>query len=255
MKLRIEKSVTIITPTIGSDKLEDAIQSVQTQTYKSIKHLVVIDGHEYADKARKIISKYPSVVPMQLPFNTGKDGFYGHRIYAGISHLVVSDYISFLDEDNWYKPNHIETLVESIESNVIDGSIDKNLEKMDFQFAYSLRKIYDANKNYVNDDNCESLGKWPIFFTHDNPQFLVDTSSYLFKREFLINTGHVWHSGWGGDRRYYNAVRDVPHICSGEHTLCYRLDGNPNSVNADFFAQGNEIQSKHYNNKFPWIRK
>lgn len=257
MKLRIEKSVTVITPTIGSEKLIDACVSVESQTYKNIKHLLVVDGPEYMDR----VLEFDKTLPHErrqitvAPNNTGANGFYGHRIYAAYPHLINTDYIAFLDEDNWYKYEHIETLVESIESNVIDGSIDKNLEKMDFQFAYSLRKIYDADKNYINDDNCESLGKWPIFFTHDNPQFLVDTSSYLFKREFLVQTSHIWHHGWGGDRRYYNAVRGAAHICSGEHTLCYRLDGNPNSVNADFFAQGNEIQSKHYNNQFPWIKQ
>lgn len=254
MKLRIEKSVTVITPTIGSEKLFDAMESVSRQTYKNIKHLIVIDGHDYADKARKTTSRYPQSHVMQLPYNTGANGFYGHRVYAGVPHLINTDYIAFLDEDNWYEPEHIASLVETIEEDVIDASIDSG-KKRDFQFAYSLRKIYSPDKRYLTDDNCESLGKWPIFFTHDNPQYLVDTSSYLFKREFLIQSGHVWHHGWGGDRRYYNAVRTFDHNCSGKHTMCYRLDGNQNSVTEEFFIQGNQIQSQKYNNKFPWIRQ
>ena len=50
MKLNIEKSVTVITPTIGQEYLTQAIESVNTQTYKNIKHLVIVDGPEYLNK-------------------------------------------------------------------------------------------------------------------------------------------------------------------------------------------------------------
>jgi glycosyltransferase involved in cell wall biosynthesis len=239
MKLVIEKPVTVITPTVGSSKLKNAIESVANQTYKC-KHLIVCDGPEYFDKV------YPLAVGGAIQFcvtpeNTGGHGFNGQRIYASYPHLVNSDYILFLDEDNWYEPDHVANLVETIERDGLD-------------FAYSLRKIFDVNKNYLIDDNCESLGKWPIFFTHDNPQFLIDTSSYCFTKKFIEKTCHLWHSGaWGEDRRYYYAVKDhAKYNTSGKHTLCYRLEGNPNSVTEDFFKQGNRIQQQHYKGNFPW---
>jgi hypothetical protein len=34
--------------------------------------------------------------------------------------------------------------------------------------------------------------------------------------------------------------------------MCYRLDGNENSVNKEFFEEGNEIQRQKYNGNFPW---
>lgn len=246
MKLRIEKSVTVITPTVGSQKLVDAIEGVSKQTYKNLTHLVVIDGNEYAEKAKSVISKkisYPFIKVLQLPYNTGANGFNGQRIYASVPHLVDSDYIFFLDEDNWYEPNHVQSLVDLIESENLD-------------FAYSFRKIFDKDKNFVADDNCESLGQWPIWFTHDNPQYLVDTSSFAFKREFLNHASHLYHTGpWGEDRRFFYAVKDaVRNNTTHQHTMCYRLDGNPNSVNADFFAEGNKKQLEHYKGEFPWLK-
>lgn len=241
------KTVTIITPTIGSPKLADATQSVLAQTYEHITHLIVVDGPQYFEAATKhacVNKEGRSVAHIAFsPFNTGGvgDGFYGHRIYAAYPHLVNTDYIFFLDEDNWYQPNHVETLVKTLG----EGN----------QFAYSLREVYDENKNYICDDNCESLGKWPIWFKHDAPEYLVDTSSFAFTREFLIQVCHLWHWGWGGDRRFYNIVRDkAKHDTSGKHTLCYRLDGNTNSVKPDFFEQGNEDNHRRYNGKFPWIK-
>lgn len=249
MKLIIEKSVTVITPSIGSEKLKDALRSIQDQTYNNITHLVVADGlEEYQDQVLDVIQNTYTVRPnknvvlVSSPENTGANGFYGHRIYAGYPHLINSDYIFFLDEDNWYEPDHVASLVE-----VLDRGND---------FAYSLRKIFNPDKSYVADDNCEALGKWPIYFTHKDPQYLIDTSSFAFKREFIQKTCHLWHSGWGGDRRYfYSVLAGNPKWDTNyKHTLCYRLDGNPGSVNADFFVRGNVEQLKHYNGELPWLK-
>ena len=244
MKLIIEKSVVVITPTIGSKKLQDAALSVQNQTYSNLKHLIVVDGTEYFNNAVENIpfGKDSDIQILPLPYNTGANGFYGHRIYAGIPHLLNADYIFFLDEDNWYEPDHVSSLVE-----VLDRGND---------FAYSFRKIFNPDKSYVADDNCEALGEWPIYFTHNDPQYLIDTSSFAFKREFLEKTCHLWHSGWGGDRRYFYSVLPMnPNFDTNhKHTLCYRLDGNPGSVGADFFIKGNAEQLKHYNGELPWLK-
>ena len=183
MKLVIEKSVIVVTPTIGSPKLADAVESVQKQTYGNVKHLLVIDGEQYENNVHAIMhelgGKHTDLI--SLPYNTGANGFNGQRIYASIPHLVNSDYVLFLDEDNWYDPDHVKTLVATIEN----GNLD---------WAYSLRKIYTPDKQYIVDDNCESLGKWPIYFSHNDPQYLIDTSAFAFRREFIGATCHRWHS-------------------------------------------------------------
>jgi glycosyltransferase involved in cell wall biosynthesis len=251
MKLIIERSVTVITPTVGSPKLADAIRSVQEQTYSNIKHLIVVDGVEYW---KNVMDRLPvtldyedkssdSIVVTTIPFNTGANGFNGQRIYASIPHLVNSDYVFFLDEDNWYQPDHVATLVETIEKNNLD-------------WAHSLRKIYTPDKQYITDDNCESLGRWPIYFTHNDPQYLVDTSSYAFTSKFIQKTCHLWHSGaWGEDRRYFYAiVNQSKWGTNGKHTLCYRVDNNPKSVSGDFFIEGNKKQLEHYKDNLPWLK-
>ena len=244
MKLTIERPVTVITPTIGSPKLKDAIESVKNQTYKC-KHLLVVDGQDYLDQATSYIDN--GVQFVVSPENTGKTGgtFYGHRIYAAYPHLINSDYILFLDEDNWYEPNHVQSLIETIES--------KNLD-----FSFSLRKIFNPERTYLLDDNCESLGKWPIFMSRHSPhgpQYLIDTSSFCFKREFIQQSCHYWHHGWGGDRHYFYAVKErAKYDTNGKHTLCYRLDGNPKSVTEEFFKTGNKTQEAYYGGKYPWLK-
>ena len=46
--------VAIVTPTIGSEHLQQCIDSVRKQTYKDIEHYIFIDGKEYEESVRKI---------------------------------------------------------------------------------------------------------------------------------------------------------------------------------------------------------
>jgi hypothetical protein len=152
--------------------------------------------------------------------------------------LVNADVIIYLDEDNWIDPCHVEKLVKVIQK----GN----------DWAYSLRKIYDKDEQLLCEDNCESLGKWPVFF--DPNVYHIDTSSFAIKRDIAVRIGHAWYGQWGADRQFYQALSThFPNYdCSNAHTLCYRLDGNPNSVKADFFESGNAINATKYNGSFPW---
>ena len=234
-------SALVVIPTTGDPNLEVAINSVVNQTYANLDCLVVIDGPEFIDTAMSIIKKYPTVRYMTLPWNTGANGFYGHRIYAASSYIINHDYWLALDQDNWMLPNHVETQVK----NCIERQLD---------WSYSLRRIHAPTGEYLLDDNCESLGRWPIFLSDQH--YLVDTSCYCVKREVIVQIGGAWYGGWGGDRQFFaNISRYFPKFdTTGLHTLCYRVDGNPGSVNQDFFVQGNAVMAQRYGEQFPWNR-
>jgi glycosyltransferase involved in cell wall biosynthesis len=106
--------VAVVTPTIGSDYLEKCVKSIQNQTYENLTHYIFIDGLEHDKKVQEIIKNY-DVSQVLLEENVGK-GWYGHRVYAACSYLVNADVICYLDEDNWFEPNHVETLVEKIKA-------------------------------------------------------------------------------------------------------------------------------------------
>lgn len=238
MKITIEKPACVILPTIGSPLYRAALESVLNQTYSAVSVLLINDGKDpyIFDDYRK----HSRVKVCDLPMNVGANGFYGHRIYASFPHLIDSDYILFLDEDNWFDPEHLKTQINNIEENQLD-------------FGYSLRNIISKDGALLCQDNCESLGKWPIWNTN---AFHVDTSSYCFKKEMLINVCHMWHFGYGADRRFFGIVKDgFKHGNSGKYTLNYRLDGNKTSANPSFFVAGNTQMAEKYNNDFPWVKK
>ena len=150
--------VAVVTPTIASKTLQTCIDSVKNQTYSDIIHYVFIDGTQYKTVANLALEDAPKVSRVILEENVGK-GWYGHRVYAACSFLVNADAICYLDEDNWFEPNHIEKLVSKLQ----EGN----------PWAYSLRKIFDKDGNFLCEDNCESLGKWPVYFNKD--QYHIDT--------------------------------------------------------------------------------
>ena len=242
-------SILVITPTTGSPELVDAVYSVLNQTNKEVEHLLIVDGVQFSSRVDEVLDDARiitggKVKRIDLPFNTGGGGFYGHRIMAGFGHLIDHDYVLFLDQDNWYAPDHVESLINNIGN--------KNLD-----WAYSLRRIFDKDKNYITDDNCESLGRWPAWV--DENAYLIDTSSYCFKTSFYRQVCHIWDYGWGGDRRFYSILKDhIKHSnygCTGNHSLNYRLGGNEGSVTKEFFDQGNKVMYDRYKKRedFPWL--
>jgi glycosyltransferase involved in cell wall biosynthesis len=232
--------VAVVTPTIGSEYLQQCINSVDKQTYENLTHYIFVDGAQYEEKVNDAIQGATKVKTVRLEENVGK-GWYGHRVYSACSFLVNADVICYLDEDNWFDPCHVEKLVKKIEA----GN----------DWAYSLRKIYDKNGDFLFEDNCESLGKWPVYF--DDQVFHIDTSSFAIKRDVATRIGHAWYGQWGADRQFFtNLKQHFPRFeCTNTHSLCYRLDGNENSVKPDFFIGGNEKMEAKYGTDFPWKKQ
>ena len=235
--------VAVVTPTIGGEHLAACIQSVQNQTYLNLTHYIFLDGQEHYDKIHPIVfmeSGKRTIKTVSLEENIGK-GWYGHRVYAACSFLVNADVICYLDEDNWFDPNHVETIVNKLEAG--------------YDWTYSFRKIYNKDGEFVCEDNCESLGKWPVYV---NPSlYHIDTSSFGIRRSVALAVGHSWYGQWGADRQFFGALKQHFRNFEGtrQYTSNYRLDGNSNSVTEEFFIQGNSLTLEAYNGEYPWKKK
>lgn len=238
------KNVTVITPTIGTRFLQKCIESVDSQTYENVSHLVVCDGYEYKEKVWPLVADYARTKFMLTPENTGAGGYNGHRIYGAVPYLVNSDYVCFLDEDNWIDPEHIESLVKVAETN---------------DWAYSLRKIIDQEGNYVCNDDCESLGKWKSVL-NDN---FVDVGCYFLPTSIAIQLSPIWYRR----ARHPDEQPEVDRLMmqmllkyefsydtNGKYTLNYRTGNRSDSVKSEFFLMGNKRMEQQYT-KFPWRKE
>jgi len=235
--------VTVITPTTGAPCLRQALDSVKNQTYDNIQHLVVVDGQP---KGRVIAREYPHIDLVDLPYSTGQDQYNGHRIYGAMTYIAKGDFLCFLDEDNWYEPNHIETLVDVMSK----GN----------KWAYSLRKIVSQDGEYICNDDCESLGKWTSVI---NDKF-IDVNCFMIPRISALGFSPYWYRR----ARHPQEQPEVDRILSpymmqtqtefdtnGQYTINYRVASRGDSVQAEFFLKGNELMKKQYNGDLPWTKK
>ena len=232
-------TATVIIATTGVPELKSAIKSVLEQTYPT-KCYVVADGIQNHSRTRIIANDFSdrkNIETCYLPLNVGADGFYGHRVYAAFTHLIDTEYVLYLDHDNMLDKDHVQTCIDLIEKDKLD-------------WCYSLRKIIDKEGNYLCNDDCESLGKWPTY----HGVHLTDTNTFCIKTEVAIKLCQVWHMKWGADRVFPSAMsQHFPNFdCTGKYTSNYRVDGNPGSVNKEFFENGNKIMTERYNGVFPW---
>ena len=238
-------TATVIIPTTGSPEVYKAIESVLNQTYDT-KCYIVCDGPDYVYTVKNFIKqfekhpRYKNVVLCSLPINVGAKGFYGHRVYAAFTHLIDTEYVLYLDQDNWLSDRHVELCIETIERRNLD-------------WCYSLRQVRSKSGEFICFDDCESLGKWPTYHGVHH----IDTNCYCIRTSVATKLASVWHGGWGQDRVFLQAIsQHFPKWdCTNEYTTNYRVDGGKGSVNADFFINGNEVMLNKYDGKYPWRQK
>jgi hypothetical protein len=256
---------TIITPTTGNSKLSKLIQSINNQNDdkslpKELEHFIVIDGPEFTENTQQILNDNPPVnyerFIIQLPFNTGKDGgnYLGHKIYASFGQLVRGDWVILADDDNWYEPNHFNSLITAINNYNNKSNYRKKIE-----WLYCLRKIENDTQGYVCDDNCESLGYLnPVFY--NNNDRLIDTNCFCIRSDIMINCSTIWNSKAANnnndpDRIFsQKLMTQYPNfVCTQQYTLNYYTGNRDNSVKSELFIKGNEIVIHKYG-AIPWQR-
>jgi len=248
--------VTVITATIGTKYLKQCIESVQKQTYPNVSHLIVCDGKNYMDHVISILNSVDKTAKkvdfMIIPWNSGANKFICHKIYAAIPHLIHEPcYICFLDEDNYYEPNHIESMIQTIKTKKC-------------AWTYCLRNIIKPTGEFICRDMCESLGKLHSTWNSNNhnPDYLVDTSCYMVPVEILRQFSECWQRQARAvpeaDRYFYYRLSHhyTSFECSMQYTLNYRVEGREDSVKPDFFLYGNDFMKRVMNkDKLPWDKE
>jgi glycosyltransferase involved in cell wall biosynthesis len=243
--------VTIITASTGKPELLRCINSVKNQTFTDVQHLVFADG---PDAEYKISSMGVSDVDViSLPYPTGNNRWNGHRMYGAGTYLAndTSEYVMFLDDDNYIDPDHIQNCLD-----VIPG---KSAYRIDW--AYSLRKIVTVSGDYICNDDCESLGKWASVCHYQD--FFIDVNCYFLPRAIAIQMSPVWYCKFREpgqpeiDRKMAAfLMNNYPRFdCTYKYSVNYAVASNSQlSVKPEFFLQGNKIMLDKYQGNLPWAK-
>lgn len=244
---------TIITPTTGHPKLAPLLHSINAQTCP-VEHFLVVDGPQFSDSVNAILQEIPANESrvtrrlFYLPINTGGGGFLGHKIYAGITQFVTTDYVLYLDEDNWLEDTHVASCLETL---------TKQTPPLDW--CFSLRTIRShADGAFICNDDCESLGHLhPSFYS--GTEHMIDTNCMCVSRHLAIQFSPIWnHVGTNSsdnpDRVYSQLLMTnfQAYDCTLQHTVHYRVANRAESVNGDMFLAGNAHIRRLHGGKIPW---
>lgn len=235
--------VSIITATTGDPVLADAVAGVLAQTHADLDLTVVVDGPRWHARAAAVLAPFddPRLNVVNLPYPTG-ERHNGHRIYGAFTFLVPGDVILFLDEDNWYAPDHVETMVAALTAGRHD-------------WVYCLRTVHERDGTLICRDDCESLGKWASVL-HEQDH-LVDVNCYALTRRPALHMANLWF------REKYTGIDRILYLflsthhpnfdCTGRYTLRYRA-GAPSdkAVEPHVFLTGNDLMTRLYPDRFPW---
>lgn len=250
-------SAIVIIATIGKPTLARAIESLYEQTYErgpgSLQCLVVVDGPEFDKTARAVyhdaIKKRDAdwIDIVTLPQNTGSNGYVCHRIYGATPMIVNQDYIFYLDDDNWFDPDHVKNCIKACEENSLD-------------WCFAMRNIYQDGE-YLCRDECESVGIWPVWY---NPDFShIDTNCYCFKRSVSVHIAPHWHKSRYDKNKNVQPSADTQ-ICNilkrkfpnyamvPRWTVNYELGSWELSPKPEFFIDGNLKFAEQHGGRLPW---
>jgi glycosyltransferase involved in cell wall biosynthesis len=121
--------VTVVTPVYNAEKfLRKTIDSVINQTigFENIEYILVDDCS--TDSSRDILleysGKYDNIIAVFLKCNTGTPG---QPRNLGIQ-LSTSEYITFLDADDWLESNGLEILYDILEETGDDYVVGKTIQ-------------------------------------------------------------------------------------------------------------------------------
>lgn len=181
-KLPAPLRVAVITPYFGEsiEILENCHRSVLNQSYPCI-HFLISDGSPRAAEVQKWRAEH-----ITLPRPHGDVGNTPRCVGSLVARNLDFDAIAYLDADNWYYPDHIESMVRlHRETGAAVCSATRNIHRLDGTMMYT--------------DTFDSDGK-----QH------VDTSCYFFARRaygLLPLWGMMPHElGPIGDTMMWNVV-------------------------------------------------
>jgi spore maturation protein CgeB len=128
--------VSVIVPTYNRpDFLDEALNSIQRQTYKDFEVIVINDGGE---DILSVITPYNAdykIVYIKLKKRKGPSTARN----AGLK-MAKGKYIAYLDDDDIYYCNHLETLV---------GFLEKSGNKVAYSDSYQVFQRWDGNKYVI----------------------------------------------------------------------------------------------------------
>ena len=254
--------VSIIIPIHNTEQyLEQCLSSVINQTFKDIE-IIIINGCS-TDNSYSIINKFKQNDSRIIIINLTTDIGIGIVRNKGLE-IARGKYITFVDSDDWVKPNYIEFLYNTIEKSNVD-------------FVSAEHTIYD-NVTSTFSENKKPLLFYKQYNFHnfiiDNEDIkkrvLLDTPSIyiwekIFKKNFLLSNNIYFKTKFFEDNLFtWEAIANAKSFLFVKDSIYYYRINRPGSFVYTYknkFALYNHIlfenlrRSLIHNNMYEKYRK
>lgn len=213
--------ISIIVPVYNAQKyIKRCVESIVNQSYQKWELILIDDGSK--DDSSLICDELKQTDSRIHVVHTVNQGASAAR-NRGLDE-ATGDYITFVDADDWVEPNHLEVLV-----NQIDSDVDLCINSFIADLYYGSRPY--QYKEVKTQDNIESIN---AFFT-----ILLQHSQFLWNKLFksnIIKDNHIRFNtniSLGEDNifilEYLNYIRGLSasSVCTYHYD---QIDENPFSL-------------------------
>lgn len=148
-KMKTTPLVSVIVRTCNrKEALRENLISLRNQTYKDIEIVIVEDGKNTAEEMIKKEFKDLNIVYEATGKNVGRS-----KVANIAMKKAKGKYLNFLDDDDLFFPDHVETLVKVLENNnydiVYDGSFETKIDVISrepYQYEVKAKGLYEGRE-------------------------------------------------------------------------------------------------------------
>jgi Glycosyl transferase family 2 len=189
------KTLTIITPTIGRNSLLKLIDSIDNQSTSNLTHhLVMWDDYRISEV---ITPEYLESQARQSIVMRGNFGRNGHAPGSPLRAVALmaanTPWVTFADDDVWWDKYHVENILNHIQNN-------------NTNWLTTHRHIWQSEKDYIGVDRFESVGDAS---NRQVPYEMCDGNTIIVKRELGVMAAHLYRNttDYNDDRLMYDYLK------------------------------------------------
>ena len=244
--------ISIVIPVYNVGKyLKQCLDSVLRQTYKNLEIICVNDGS--TDNSLAILKEYEQKDHRIIVISQENKG-QGFARNAGLKQ-VTSDYVSFVDSDDYIDPRYIEVLYERLYHENADFCVcgilpigkdyRKNIEYVSaYQYTMKHRSTFPINPEYIHVAPWAKLFKIDIIRTY-NLQFpigLINEDNYLtfmycvFSKRYTVASEKLYfHRLDNSNSTMMRTIYQDKHCYDLIKIYCQIFDSLRNVNNSEFY--------------------
>jgi len=229
-------AVAVVMPTVLRPCIAVAIDSVYRQVFPHRIQLMI--GIDKAAGSRAdmeaVLERRPanvSAIVLELPYSTSvrHGGLHpatdGGSLRSILSFMANTRYVTYLDDDNAWEPEHLAGVFEAVQGKA---------------WAYSLRRLIDETDGRdLGVDRWDSVGVGAGRFKAQGG--LVDPNCLIVDRVAAARALGRWSEGPGvtSDRGFFSALKDAPHGRVERATVRYGI--RPTNVLNKFLREDTQF--------------